>query len=90
MLPKSYTALRAASFFAFLLALLVFSFSQVVTVASRRVEVRDLQQQVVGDAWIPHDYGRAAFTSICFVVLSGIPFWMVCFIGKSLSVPKNR
>lgn len=90
MLPKSYRALRAVSFFVFFLALLLFVFSQVVTVASRRVEVRDHQGQIIGDAWIPHDYGSDIFTSFSWLVLSGIQFWMIQTIGKRLySDPKQ-
>jgi hypothetical protein len=83
MLPKSYRALRAVSFFAFCLALLLFVFSQIVTVASRRVDVRDQQGQIIGNAWIPHDYGSDTFTSLSWMVLSGIQFWIIKSIGKA-------
>jgi hypothetical protein len=82
MPSKSYRALRAVSFLAFFMALLLFVFSQVVTVASRRVEVRDRQHQVIGEVWIPHDYESDTFTSFCFLALSGIQFWMICLVGK--------
>lgn len=85
MLPKSYRSLRAVSFFAFLVALLLFILSQAVTVASRRVPVRDSQHQIIGEVWIPHDYGSDTYMSFGFLVLSGIQFWMVCVLGKKLS-----
>ncbi len=64
------------------MALLLFVFSQVVTVASRRLEVRDAQHQVVGEVWIPHDYNSDTFTSFCFLVLCGIQFWTIWLVGK--------
>lgn len=90
MSSKSYRALRAVSFLAFLLAVLLFAFSQIVTVASRRVDVRDRQDQVVGEVWVPHDYGTNTFTSFCFLVLSGIQFWTIWLVGKRLSCEEKR
>ncbi len=84
MLPKSYRALRAVSFLVFLLAVLLFIVSQVVTVASRRVKVRDQQGQIIGTADIPHDYGSDMFTSFAWLVLSGIQFWTIQIIGNRL------
>lgn len=89
MLPKSYRALRAVSFLAFFIALLLFVFSQVVTVASRRVEVRDKQHQIIGEAWIPHDYSNDIFTSFSFLVLSGIQFWLIQSIGRRLNADQK-
>jgi hypothetical protein len=90
MLTKSYSTLRAVSFFAFFMALLLFVFSQVVTVASRRVEVRDKKHHVIGEAWIPHEYGTDISTSVCFLVLSGIQFWAILLVGKKLSLEEKQ
>jgi predicted secreted hydrolase len=72
------------------MASLLFGFSQVVTVASRRVEVRDRQHQVIGEAWIPHDYGSDTFTGFCFMALSGIQFWTIWLVGKQLSSEEKQ
>ena len=69
---------------------MLFVSSQVVTFASRRVEVRDRDHKAIGEVWIPHDYGSDSFTSFCFLVLSGIQFWSICLVGKKLSFQEKR
>jgi hypothetical protein len=90
MLSRSYRALRAVSLLAFLVALLLYVSSEVVTYASHRLEVRDKQHQVVGEVWIPHDYASHTFTSFCFLVLSGIQFWTIWLVGKKLPCKERQ
>lgn len=90
MSSKSYRALRTVSLLALFLALMLFGFSQVVTVASRRVEVRDRQHQVIGEVWIPHEYESDRLTSFCYLVLSGIQFWTIWLAGKKLPPEEKR
>ena len=71
------------AFAIFVIAVLVFVFSQVVTYASRRVPVRDKDGHVIGEAWIPHDYGADASSAISLAVLSGIQLWTIRTIGKA-------
>ena len=67
----------------FILSILLFVMSQIVTVASRRVVVRDKDHQIIGDAWIPHDYGTHQFLSFSLMVVCGIQFWTVLHIGRN-------
>ena len=83
MQTRPYKILQIASFAIFVIAVLMFIFSQVVTYASRRVQVRDNDGHVIGEAWIPHDYAADASSSISIAVLSGIQFWTVRTIGKA-------
>jgi hypothetical protein len=45
--------------------------------------VRDKGGQIIGEAWIPHDYGTHQFLSISLMVLSGIQFWTIRHFGKA-------
>jgi hypothetical protein len=72
-----------ASFAIFVIAVLTFIFSQVVTYASRRVQVRDKDGHVIGEAWIPHDYGADVSSSMSIAVLSGVQLWTIRTIGKA-------
>jgi hypothetical protein len=83
MQPASYKVLRSASLLIFILSGFLFVTSQFVTVASRRVQVRDKGGQIIGEAWIPHDYGTHQFLSISLMVLSGIQFWTIRHFGKA-------
>ena len=83
MHPASYKALRSVSLLIFVVSVLLFVSSQFVTVASRRVQVRDKGGQIVGEAWVPHDYGTHQFLSVSLMVLSGIQFWTIRYIGKA-------
>lgn len=83
MQSRSYKILQIASFAIFAIAVLMFIFSQVVTYASRRVQVRDKDGHVIGDAWIPHDYAADEASSLSIAVLSGIQLWTVRTIGKA-------
>jgi len=86
MQSRSYKILPITSFAIFVIAGLMLIFSQVVTYASRRVQVRDKDGHVVGEAWIPHDYDADACSSISLVVLSGIQLWTIRTIGKAAYV----
>jgi hypothetical protein len=66
----------------FLVSILLFIGSQVVTVAARRVPVRNRDGQIIGEAWIPHDYGTSQFLSLALMILSGIQLWTVTIVGK--------
>jgi hypothetical protein len=82
MRPASYKALRSVSLLIFVLSVLLFVSCQLVDVASRRVQVRDKAGQIVGEAWIPHDYGTDQFVCLSMMILSGIQFWTVLYFGK--------
>ena len=83
MQSRSYKILQMASFAIFVIAVLTFIFSQVVTYASRRVQVRDKDGHVIGEAWIPHDYGADVSSSMSIAVLSGVQLWTIRTIGKA-------
>ena len=83
-----YKILQRASFAIFLIAVLTFGYSQVVTYASKRVQVRDKDGHVIGEAWIPHDYGADGVLSLWIAVLSGIQLWTVRTIGKAATEKK--
>ena len=89
MKPLSYKILQGISFLSFLLALLIFALSQVVTVASRHIEVRNKENQIIGDVWIPHDYGSSQFLMFSLTVLSGMQFAGLHIIGKKIYEPKK-
>lgn len=82
MRSRSYKYLRRASRLVFLVSILLFIGSQVVTVAARRVPVQNTDGQIVGEAWIPHDYGTSQFLSLALMILSGIQLWTVTIVGK--------
>jgi hypothetical protein len=75
--------LQIASVAIFVIAVLTFIFSQLVTYASRRVQVRDKDGHVIGEAWIPHDYTADASSSMSIAILSGIQLWTIRTIGKA-------
>jgi len=83
MQSRSFKILQVASLAIFVIAVLAFVFSQVVTYASRRVQVRDRDGHVIGDASIPHDYAADASSSLSIAVLSGIQLWTIRAIGKA-------
>ena len=90
MNSRSYRALRAVSFVAVLVGFMLFVFSQVVDVVPRRLEVRDRQHQFIGEVRIPHDYDSDTFTSFCFLVLSGLQFWIICLVGRNCKLRNNE
>ena len=83
MQSRSYKVLQVASFAIFAIAVLMFIFSQVVTYGSQRVQVRDKDGHLIGDAWIPHDYTADGASSLSIAVLGGIQLWTVRTIGKA-------
>jgi hypothetical protein len=83
MQSGSYKLLQISSSAIFAIAVLMFIFSQVVTYASRRVQVRDKDGHVIGDTWIPHDYAGDGVSSLSIAVLSGIQLWTIRTIGKA-------
>jgi len=89
MRPASYKTLRGVSFLIFGLSVLLFVSCQLVDVASRRVQVRDKAGQIVGEAWIRHDYGTDQFVSLSLMILSGIQFWTVLYFGKIAHDPQK-
>lgn len=82
MCSGSHKILRGASLLVFVASVLFFALSQVVTVASRRVPVRDKEGQIIGDAWIPHDYVADEFLYAALMVLSGMQLWTIRHIPK--------
>ena len=62
--------------------------SPIVTVASRKVQVRDKAGQVIGEAWIPHDYSTDEFIISSLMVLSGLQLWAVLNLGKAAHAKK--
>ena len=84
MKPLPYKILQGISFLSFLLALLLFVLSQIVTVASRHIEVRNKEDQIIGDVWIPHDYGSDQFLMLSLTLLSGMQFAGLHIIGKKI------
>jgi hypothetical protein len=77
---RSYKYLRRASLLVFLVSILLFVASEVVTVAARRVQVRNTDGEIIGEAWIPHDYGTSQLLSLAVMILSGIQLWSVIII----------
>jgi hypothetical protein len=75
--------LKSASLLVCIISVLLFVFSQVVTVAARRVQVRDKEGHIIGEAWIPHDYGTNQFLSMAIMIMSGIQLWTIVIIGRS-------
>jgi hypothetical protein len=84
MKPLSYKILQGFSFVFFLLSFLFFALSHVVTVASKHVEVRNKEDQVIGDAWISHDYGSDQLLCFSFTVLAGIQFAGLHLVGRKI------
>ena len=83
MQPASYKILKSVSLLIFAFAVIIFVSSQIVTVASRHIEVRNEKNEIIGDAWIPHDYGTDQFISLAIMILSGIQFWTIRNIGNA-------
>jgi hypothetical protein len=77
---RSYKYLRRASLLVFFVSILLFVASEVVTVAARRVQVRSTDGEIIGEAWIPHDYGTSQLLSLAVMILSGIQLWSVIII----------
>jgi hypothetical protein len=83
MRSRSHKFLKSASLLVCIISVLLFVFSQVVTVAARRVQVRDKEGHIIGEAWIPHDYGTNQFLSMAIMIMSGIQLWTIVIIGRS-------
>lgn len=83
MQPSSYKLLKGASLVVFFVSIMLFSTSLVVDVASRRVQVRDKAGQIIGEAWIPHDYGTDFFLSSSLMILSGVQLWTIVSVGRA-------
>jgi hypothetical protein len=67
---------------------MTFIFTNTVTYASKRVDVRDNDHKIIGTAWIPHDYNASNFCSLIYLVLSSLQLWIVLEL-VSLSKAKN-
>ena len=89
MPPRSYQLLKRAALLLFLVAVMLFVASEVVTVAARKVQVRDKDGQVIGEAWIPHDYGTSQLICGSLMVLSGFQFCAILVFGRA-SYPKRH
>jgi hypothetical protein len=81
-MSSSGKLLKAASILIFVIAIFLFVGSQVITFAGRRVPVRNTEGQIIGETWIPHDYGRDQEIYGMFVLLSGLQTWAIFAIGK--------
>jgi hypothetical protein len=78
----SYRFLKGASVLVFIIAIFIFVASQIITFAGHYVSVRNSEGQIIGKAWIPHDYSRDQEIYGMFVVLSGLQTWATFAIGK--------
>ena len=75
----------------FVIAVITFLSSQSVSVASRKVVVRNDAGEIIGFAWIPHDYGADRFISLAVMILGGIQFWSIRNLGNAVyNQPKEK
>ena len=81
----SFRLLRAASVLVFFIVLLVFILSQLVTIAPQRVQVRDQNREIIGEASIPFDYGSSQILLFSLTIISGIQLWTVLTLRRMTS-----
>ena len=84
MHKASYKILKGVSLLVFVIAVITYLSSQIVSVASRRIPVRNEAGEVIGFASIPHDHGATQFMSLAVMILGGIQFWTIRNIGHAL------
>lgn len=89
MKSRPYKILQGISFLFFLLTLLLFALSLVAPVAPRHIKVRNNENHIIGDAWIPHDYGCNQFLMFSLTVLSGMQLAGLYIIGKKIYTEKK-
>ena len=89
MFPNQFKALRAVAFLVFFIALVFFLGSQVITVAPRRVEVRNNSHQTIGIALIPYDNVSAGAFTFSILMLSCLQLWLVQRIGLTLTASEK-
>jgi hypothetical protein len=88
MKPLSFKIIQGVSCVFFIVALFLFALSHVVTVASKRVEVTNKEDQVIGEAWISHDYGSDQFLCFSLAVLGGVQFYALRLVGRKIYTDK--
>ena len=84
MKPLSFKITQVVSCVFFIVALFLFASSLFVTVASKRVQVTNSNEQVIGEAWVPHDYASDQFLCFSLVVLGGVQFFALRIVGRKI------
>ena len=84
MKPLSFKITQGVSCVFFIIALFLFTSSLVVTVASKRVQVTNSDEKVIGEAWISHDYAADQFLYFSLTVLGGVQFFALRIVGRKI------
>ena len=84
MEPALYRILKSITVIVFVLSCIFFLSSQLVSVASRTYPVENEENEIIGSVIILHDYTESQFTSLTFMVFSGIQLWTLMHLGKRI------
>ena len=79
-----FKLLRTVSGIVFAVACILLVGSLVVDMAAERVEVRNPQGSLIGDAWVSFHYGSAIFTCFSFALLSGLQYWSMRYLAHMI------
>lgn len=84
MEPASFRILKSITSIVFILSLIVFISSHLVSVANRNYPVINDENEIIGRVIIPHDYTKSQFTSLTLMLFSGIQLWTLTHLGKRI------